>query len=420
VKPDNQAVDRHPIRIVVADDLQRSRLTVLFRLLLAIPHLLWLELWSFGAFFAAIANWFATLVAGTPPEALHRFLSAYLRYATHLGAYVFLAANPYPGFTGAEGSYPVDLEVDPPRRQNRWLVGFRLVLAVPALLLFGVMNGLTAGESSLLLFLGVLAWFAIMARGRAPLGLRNLVLYCLRYGAQVGGYLLVVTDRYPQPAPTLPAEAGAPPPHPIGLTVRDDLRRSRLTVFFRILLAIPHIVWFILWSFGAFFAVIANWFATLFRGSSPTALHRFLAAYVRYSVHLVAYVTLMANPFPGFAGAPGTFPVDVEIALPERQNRWMTGFRLLLAIPGFVIQSALALLLYVAAFLAWFAALATGRMPAGLRDLGVFALRYSAQIDGYLYLLTERYPFSGPPTEKPEEQGAEAGEVAPWPGAAPA
>ena len=42
------------------------------------------------------------------------------------------------------------------------------------------------------------------------------------------------------------------------------------------------------------------------------------------------------------------------------------------------------------------AALVTGRMPEGLRNLGAYGLRYSAQINAYLYLLTERYPYSGP------------------------
>ena len=90
----------HPVQLAVTDDLQRSRLTVFFRLLLAIPHFIWLLLWSVAAFFAAIAGWFAALVTTRLPEGLHRFLAAYVRYTTHLGAYVTLVANPYPGFTG--------------------------------------------------------------------------------------------------------------------------------------------------------------------------------------------------------------------------------------------------------------------------------------------------------------------------------
>ena len=39
-----------------------------------------------------------------------------------------------------------------------------------------------------------------------------------------------------------------PPPHPIRLAVYDDLKRSRLTVFFRLLLLIPHFVWQYVWG----------------------------------------------------------------------------------------------------------------------------------------------------------------------------
>jgi hypothetical protein len=117
-----------------------------------------------------------------------------------------------------------------------------------------------------------------------------------------------------------------------------------------------------------------------------------------------AYLALTANPFPGFTGRPGTYPIDVEIAGPAPQNRWITGFRFLLALPALAIDILLALLLLTAAFLGWFAALAIGRMPRGLRDLGAFALRYAAQTSAYLYLLTDRYPFSGPPTEEPEAE----------------
>src|SRR5207249_10122304 len=57
--------------------------------------------------------------------------------------------------------------------------------------------------------------------------------------------------------------------HPIGLVVDDDLRRNRLTVFFRLLLAIPQAIWLGLWSIAAAIAVFAAWFAALFTGSVP-------------------------------------------------------------------------------------------------------------------------------------------------------
>jgi hypothetical protein len=93
--------------------------------------------------------------------------------------------------------------------------------------------------------------------------------------------------------------------HPIGLIVSDDLRRSRLTVFFRLLLAIPHFVFVSLWSFVACLAVIVAWFAALVTGRVPDGLHNFLAAFLRYSTRVTA--TSSCSPTrtrPSRAAAP--------------------------------------------------------------------------------------------------------------------
>ena len=113
-------MEPHPIRLVVEDDLERSRLTVLFRLLLALPHLVWIALWSLLVLVLAFVAWLVGIVRGRIPDGLHNLFMLYVRYATHLGAYVGLAANPYPGFTGSD-RYPVDVVL--PRHaepQPRW------------------------------------------------------------------------------------------------------------------------------------------------------------------------------------------------------------------------------------------------------------------------------------------------------------
>lgn len=179
---------------------------------------------------------------------------------------------------------------------------------------------------------------------------------------------------------------------PVHLIVSDDLQRLRLTVFFRLLLAIPHLIWLTLWALVAYLAAIVNWFATLITGVSPLALHRFLAAYVRYQNHVYAYLFLIADPYPGFTGQAGSYPVDVHIEDSRPQNRWKMFFRLFLALPAFLPDSAYGGLLWAVAFLGWFACLANGRMPVGMRNTGVLALRYAAQTNGYVLLLCEAYP----------------------------
>src|SRR5436309_3941436 len=184
------ATQSHPIRLVVNDDLQRTRLTVFFRLILAIPLLLWAVLWAVIAVLAWLVNWFATLFMGRSPDGLHNFLATFLRYSTHVRAYLLLVADPYPGFTGKLGTYPIDLEVDPPERQNRWTVFFRSILAIPALFVTNILSNLSQ-------LLAVFSWFIALVTGRVPEGLRNFAALALRIETQTYAYLLLLTGRYP-------------------------------------------------------------------------------------------------------------------------------------------------------------------------------------------------------------------------------
>jgi Domain of unknown function (DUF4389) len=401
-------VREHPIKLVVNDDdLERLRITVFFRALLALPHFIWLFLWSLAALVVAIANWFSALALARSPRPLHRFLAVYVKYVTQFYAYLHLAAERYPSFDAPDG-YAVDLTIAPPARQSRLSVLFRAVLLLPAVLLVSVLVGDPSGglgssatfftsNLGLLPAVALLAWFASLVRAATPRGLRDAVLYPLSYGAQFWAYALLLTDRYPDSDPQALAALSSHE-HPIRLEIgeRDRLRRSRLTVFFRGLLSLPHLVWLELWGLLALLAAIASWFATLLRGRSPERLHRFLAAYVRYQFHVYAFLYLVANPFPGFAGAAGSYPLEIFVAERAPQNRWKTGFRLVLIFPALLLAGAYGAVANVVAVLGWFSALARGRVPLGLRNAGALALRYQSQVLAYALLLTDVYPYSGP------------------------
>jgi hypothetical protein len=183
--------------------------------------------------------------------------------------------------------------------------------------------------------------------------------------------------------------------HPITLTVSDDLRRTRLTVAFRIILAIPHLVWLSLWGIVVFFAVIASWFATLVQGQTPDGLHQFIAQYLRYSVHVSGYLLFLADPYPGFLGDQ-PYDADLTVAPPQAQDRWKVAFRIILAIPALIVSQVLGYLAEALAVISWFACLFTGVMPLGLRNLTAWVVRFTAQTHGYVGLLTERYPDFSP------------------------
>jgi hypothetical protein len=113
-------------------------------------------------------------------------------------------------------------------------------------------------------------------------------------------------------------------------------------------------------------------------------------------MHVMAVLFLVGGPFPGFVGAAGSYPVELAIDAPERQRRVVTLFRGILAIPALMLGGAYSAVVLIVGLLGWWAALFTGRMPEGLRNIGAVALRYSGQANAYLFLLTDRYPYSAP------------------------
>jgi hypothetical protein len=418
--------EQHPVRLTVHDDLHRWRLTVALRLILAIPHIVWFVIWSIVTFVLAIVGWIWALITGQLPDGLHRWFCAYIRYATHFFGYLYLVTEPYPPFNGRPlDGYPIDIVLpDAPQPQRRLLVLVRVILAIPALI---VTTALTGGGGSasfrnsqnsrsgaanfsggLVLLTAFLGWFACLGKGSMPRGLRDTGAYSLGYRAQATAYLLLVTDRYPNSDPhALLAELDSPPLHPVRLEGDSlDLRRSRLTVFFRLPLLIPLFVWGYLWGIPVGLAVVVQWFVLLFAGRPIGAFHRFVARYVRFWFHVAAFGVVAANPFPGFTGLAGSYPLDLVLPEPGRQSRWRTLFRFFMALPAFLLSFGFLGLLIVSAMLTWFAALFTARAPEGLRNVSAWALRYWGQLNAFYYLLTDVYPFSSPleGAEQPAEQ----------------
>jgi hypothetical protein len=194
------------------------------------------------------------------------------------------------------------------------------------------------------------------------------------------------------------SETAAGSDHPVRLMVTDDLVRSRLTVFFRYFLTIPHLIVLELWGIVVVFAVLFAWLAALVTGRVPDGLHSFIASYLNYTTHVYAYFLLIANPFPPFSGT-ADYPVGVAVAGPQPQSRITVLFRLFLAIPALFLSAVFRSVNGIIALLGWFYALATGRMNGGMRDLSAWLLRYEVQTYAYVLLLTGRYPsLAGAPT----------------------
>jgi|GEM_PF-17023 2-(1,2-epoxy-1,2-dihydrophenyl)acetyl-CoA isomerase len=207
-------------------------------------------------------------------------------------------------------------------------------------------------------------------------------------------------------------------PHPIRLSVADDLKRWRLTVALRWLLALPHLLVLGLWLYLLAPVWLVNWVIALARGRPAAGLTAWASRYVRLQTHVYAYVYLVSDRYPPFRGWAGTYPVDLAIDTPGPQPRWKTLFRIVLVIPAYVLTAVLQYVLIAVALLGAIFALFMGRYPKGFRDLSAYALRYTAQTWGYLLLLTDRYPtlssgFEPPAQSRPGATSQSAPSAAP-------
>jgi Domain of unknown function (DUF4389) len=207
---------------------------------------------------------------------------------------------------------PVRIDVAPALEdRNRLTVAFRPILALPHLILVGGPVAVVAGmstrddlDASLPLGAGggalgaaamvvaFVAWFAILFTGRYPRGLRELVVLYLRWRVRAVAYVTLLRDEYP------PFGEGS---YPTSLAIDDaEVPRNRLTVAFRLVLAIPHLV--ALWVLGLAWAVttLAAWLAILFTGRMPRPLFRFGVGMLRWSTRVEAYLLLLHDDYPPF------------------------------------------------------------------------------------------------------------------------
>ena len=178
---------------------------------------------------------------------------------------------------------------------------------------------------------------------------------------------------------------------PVALLGGEDLYRNRIMVLLRYLVAAPHYLW---WGVFRLFVVIAipiNWVVTVALGRQPVIFYEFLSGYIRYRADLVAYLTLLADPYPGFAAAR-SYPVEAWVPPSQPGTRVSTFLRPLLILPAIVAVQLAQWVLVGLTVVAIVACIVLGLMPAGLQRLGLSLLRFISETSGYGYLITSSYP----------------------------
>src|SRR5262249_2210835 len=88
---------------------------------------------------------------------------------------------------------------------------------------------------------------------------------------------------------------GAEHARPVQLDVEFVEPRSRLTTFFRWILAIPHLIFASLWGIVASIVVLIAWFAILFTGRFPAGMYNLVDGWVRYYSRVFGYMYLVSD-----------------------------------------------------------------------------------------------------------------------------
>ena len=183
------------------------------------------------------------------------------------------------------------------------------------------------------------------------------------------------------------------PQYPVRLEVEYPERLSRLLIFVKGLLAIPHFFALTLLGIGALVAAIIGWFAVLFTGRWPEGLFNYITGVMRWGARLGAYIYLLTDRYPPFTLAEvADYPVHLQVDYPEQVARWRPLLNWLLAIPVGIAMYVILLVGFVAMFVGWFAILITGRLPQGLFNAVVVMLRWTLRLNVFQYWMTEQYP----------------------------
>jgi hypothetical protein len=196
--------------------------------------------------------------------------------------------------------HPVEFSVEYPDRDlNRLTTGFRILWAIPILIVAATLSGgpgLHAGTIAVgmggVLFLPTL--LMIVFRQKYPRWWYDWNLEFIRFSNRVGVYLALMDDRYPSTDERQSVTLDFPYPD----AARDLNRWLPLVKWF---LAIPHYIVLILLWIASVFVVIFAWFTILFTGRYPRGSFDFVEGVIRWENRVVGYAfTLVTDKYPPF------------------------------------------------------------------------------------------------------------------------
>jgi hypothetical protein len=205
-----------------------------------------------------------------------------------------------------DSQYPIQFSVEYPDRDlNRLTTFFRIITAIPIIIVFagltggyGGTSGITADGTTIAISTGGLLFFPVLLmilfRRKYPRWWFEWNLELMRFTSRLTIYLALMDDRYPSTDERQSVMLDFPYPD-------AERELSRGLPIVKWLLAIPHYVVLFFLYIASIFVVVAAWFAILFTGRFPRGLFDYLVGVERWTNRVIGYaIVLVTDRYPPF------------------------------------------------------------------------------------------------------------------------
>jgi hypothetical protein len=202
----------------------------------------------------------------------------------------------------AAAPYAARLTVDYPAKLDRVTTLLRLIWVLPIVILISLIDAGDGARTGGALLGGLWVATALMLAFRVlyPRWWFDFARELTRFGARIGAYVALLTDRYPSTVDEQSVHLEVDYPD-----VERDLNRWLPLV--KWLLAIPHYIALAVLGIGAAFAIVIAWFSILITGRYPRPLFEYVVGVGRWALRVNAYAFLLVTDrYPPFSLKEGS------------------------------------------------------------------------------------------------------------------
>lgn len=200
--------------------------------------------------------------------------------------------------------YPVNYEADFNPEPDRWTTFFRIILAIPWLIV-------AAFWGILFLFTHFFAWISIIVLGRYPEWLYDFNSGVVRFGVRTAAWIYLQTDAWP------PFGLADDPSYPIRVNIAPRAEhQSRLKAFFRLILALPMLIVSYAVNYMHLWVAVIAWLTIVFRGYQPEGVNNALTFVNGFYARLYGYIAFLTDDYPPIGAEKGNGRAPVAAVPP--------------------------------------------------------------------------------------------------------